>query len=208
MSMTRQKKYVLAGIVALVLILAFLGGRQGVRTVKELRSLRQETAVLHVQLRTSEEHASELETSRQRLRQELDHAKSHSEVVVVTRPDGTKIVRRTEDKSSTTSSTDSRNEKTAEKQDDARTSVASVDAKKTLTERVETKEVSQGALPGWFLGVQAGVALHQQPQLVPFLPTRFAGSLSLDRRLFGSLYAGVWVSTAGAAGLSLRLGLP
>lgn len=62
------------------------------------------------------------------------------------------------------------------------------------------------------VGLQAGVSLpgllggDPGRQLVPLLPRSFAGAVSVQRRLWGSTYAGVWASSAGAAGLGVTVG--
>lgn len=68
-------------------------------------------------------------------------------------------------------------------------------------------------LPRYLLGVQVGGSVPTllggaaDRQLVPFLPRVVHGTVTVDVRLIGAVYGGVWASTTGAVGLSLRVGL-
>lgn len=68
-------------------------------------------------------------------------------------------------------------------------------------------------LPRYLVGVQVGGSIPTllggaaDRQLLPFLPRVVHGTVTVDVRLIGTVYGGVWASTTGAAGLSLRVGL-
>jgi hypothetical protein len=83
---------------------------------------------------------------------------------------------------------------------------------KTKTEDRHTVVLAP-SLPRYLIGLQGGLSVPSllgkpaDRQLIPFLPGRFAGALTFDVRMFGPVYGGVWASSSGAAGLTLRIGL-
>lgn len=66
--------------------------------------------------------------------------------------------------------------------------------------------------PGWLFGVNGGVQVPAllggtpDRQLVPFLPRKFSGGVSIERKVFSSVYAGVWVNSQGHVGAGVRIG--
>lgn len=195
---------VVAAVVAAVL-LAFFAGRYSAPaktvTVERRVEVEKATTVVQQKLDLAELHQALTQFA------ENVHKDVVRERVVVVNKDGSKtITEKTTDRS-----------QTDVKQATATKAEAVTHAEKAETKTVEvirtverTVTVTNSRAPGWLLGVQAGGSpLHLSdgagPSYVPGLPRATSLGLTLDRRLFGGLYGGVWVNSRGEAGVGLRL---
>lgn len=125
----------------------------------------------------------------------------------VTSPDGTVTKTQEVEKATTggtTTTTHNDTKDTKDKEDSVR-----------IVERVVHDQVITpvpAPLPRVLVGVGVGLsipgALGGDPgrQYVPFLPRVVHGVLTVDARVIGPVYAGVWATSAGAAGVGLRVG--
>lgn len=120
---------------------------------------------------------------------------------VVTAPDGTR-----------TETREGERDRSAASVTETQHAATTVTATKVETREVEVLRIQPALRPTYQLGVMGGVQVPallggaSDRQLVPFLPRRFAGAVSLQRRLFGDVYAGVWGASTGAAGLVVTVG--
>jgi hypothetical protein len=125
---------------------------------------------------------------------------------VVINKDGSKtITTETVDKSKT-STAKSEDTKADIKQVKNTASTSIVETQKTVV--VQPLRLSP---PDWLVGVQAGVSLpglvgtDPGPNYFPYIPTRTSLGLTIDRRILGGVYGGIWINTRGEVGLGLRL---
>jgi len=70
----------------------------------------------------------------------------------------------------------------------------------------ETRTVTVTAeRPQWSVTALAGASLGSPPHLIPGLPGPLVVGAQLERRILGPLSAGLWATSSGAGGVSVRL---
>lgn len=176
----------------------------------------QETLRLQAQVKTLTEAVATWKSSfdlkvAEAVQQKSVEAK-HNRVVITTRPDGTRTEERT---SSSTKTDEAKTQRTTAEQgagDGTATTKTSTDARTdaSVDRRQTTTTAASPLVPRLMLGISVGASLPAlmggtpDRQLLPFAPHALLGTLSLDVRLFGPMWGGVWVSTTGATGLTIR----
>ena len=117
--------------------------------------------------------------------------------VVQTKPDGTSTTTITENTHSdthTNTNTDATGKDTV---------VASKESAKTSEQSKVTQTSSQ---PNWAVGVQGGYSLQDAGKsYVPGLPTRTVLGVTVEKRLAGPFFVGLWANNYAMLGASLRV---
>jgi hypothetical protein len=76
------------------------------------------------------------------------------------------------------------------------------DREKLVYRDRQVERIERPALPTWGVSVQAGAALVEPLIVLPGVSRGLLG-VTVERRLFGPVNAGVWVSSVGAGGVSV-----
>lgn len=114
----------------------------------------------------------------------------------VTAPDGTKTVTETATDQLLVNSTNNAKEQTTVAQQKTSEAQRTVATEKTIA--------VNRALPRWSLALMPGASLGAPLVTIPGPVPHMVIGASLERRVFGPVFGGVWLSTSGAAGLTLR----
>jgi hypothetical protein len=188
---TWRARGIAAGVVLALLVLAYLAGRRSapakVVTRDVVRVEVQTRDVVHTQVvhdvQTVHDTATQVRT------------------VTVTRwakaPDGSPVVtQEVHQEAAATSTTERQDVKSSDQQHEH-------DARQVAQEtRIVTVTAER---PQWSVTALAGASLGSPPRLVPGLPAPLIAGVVLERRILGPVSAGLWATSGGAGGVSVRL---
>lgn len=189
--MTWRARGIAAGVVLALLALAYLAGRRAapakVVTRDVVRVETQTRDVVHTQV------VHDVQT--------VHDVQVQTRTVMVTKwakaPDGTVTVTQ---ESRQDAQEDRHATKAAETKDQA---THETDARQVAQ---ETRTVTVTAeRPQWAVTALAGASLGSPPRLIPGLPGALVAGVVLERRILGPVSAGLWATSGGAGGVSVRL---
>ena len=187
---TWRARSIAAGVVLALLALAFLAGRRSnpakVITRDVVKVETQTRDVVHTQVVHDV--------------QAVHDVKTQTRTVTVTKwakaPDGTPVVTQETHQEAATEAHGERQAETkatAQRQTDAHQAAQEA---RTVTVTAER--------PQWSVTALAGASLGSPPHLIPGLPGPLVVGAVLERRILGPLSAGLWATSSGAGGVSVR----
>ncbi len=223
--MPTSLKYILGATLGLAV--AFAAGRYTAPThvkdesihIVETSKLRQQVTDLEQQVVAMRHEASERNETEAKLRTEIASIKrsmSRRSTREETRPDGTKIVTKTETNTATeatkTSTTDEKKVTTETKivdetkATDTKVKVATTEVETGKVTDIKRHEESRVAGPNWLVGIGAGYSAKGGNLVnVPGVPDEVVGVVTVDRKVLGPLWVGGWGSSTGAIGVSVKV---
>jgi hypothetical protein len=195
--MNRKTITAMAVGLAAALLVGYGAGRYAapVKTVERVKVEVVEKQVVVTQVKVEKEYVAVADRNAD--------TRVNREVVEVVKPDGTKTT-------TTKETTDTKETSRESVASTSTTTSTKVEAKESTKVEERAVRVARG-LPTWTLGVDAGVVLpalvgdSRPARLVPGLPRWAEVGISLDRRLFGPVKAGVRVGSMGSVGVALKV---
>ena len=103
-----------------------------------------------------------------------------------------------------TSATASHQEAHGERQAETKATAAAEHDAHQATQETRTVTVT-AERPRWAVTALAGASLGSPPRLIPGLPAPLVVGAAVERRILGPLSAGLWATSAGAGGVSVRV---
>jgi hypothetical protein len=188
--LTWRARGIAAGVVLALLALAYLAGRRSAPAKVVTRD------VVRVETQTRDVVKTQVVHDVQTVHDTATQVRT----VTVTRwakaPDGSPVVTQ---ETHQESATEAHATKAAETK---ATTAAEHDARQVAQ---ETRTVTVTAeRPQWSVTALAGASLGSPPRLVPGLPAPLVVGVALERRILGPLSAGLWATSSGAGGVSVR----
>lgn len=189
--MTWRARGIAAGVALALVALAYLAGRRSapakVVTRDVVRTEVQTRDVVHTQV------VHDVQT--------VHDVQVQTRTVTVTRwakaPDGTVTVTQE-------ARQDEQEDRHATKAAETKEQAARETDAHQVAQETRTVTVTAGR-PQWSVTALAGASLGSPPRLIPGLPGPLVAGVVLERRILGPVSAGLWATSSGAGGVSVRL---